>query len=465
MQGLPDFSHSRVAVIGDVMLDRYWQGHAGRISPEAPVPVVKMGFEENRLGGAANVALNLSVLGCQVQLSGLIGQDEAGGTLVREAQRRGIQTDLHVDPHRPTILKLRVLAGQHQVMRVDFEEAFEGSPELLSLPESLDALVLSDYAKGTLAQVDQLIAQAKKQNLPVLVDPKGTDWRKYRGATLLTPNFSEWTAVAGIPADEDQLAAMAQRMIHELDLQAILITRSEKGMSLYQRNQMPVHIATEAKAVADVTGAGDTVVAALAGALGAGQSLEEACRIANTAAGVVVAKVGTSTVTPRELAEARAHEISGVAADVAQLQGWVRSYQAAGETVVFTNGCFDILHAGHVSYLNEAASLGDRLIVAVNSDHSVSELKGPTRPVNHSDQRMAVLAGLSAVDHVIEFDTDTPRELLSALQPDVLVKGGDYKDISEVVGHEIVEGYGGRVQVLGVVAGVSTTRIIEKAQR
>ncbi|MGB0966424.1 MAG: D-glycero-beta-D-manno-heptose 1-phosphate adenylyltransferase, partial [Litorivicinus sp.] len=235
--------------------------------------------------------------------------------------------------------------------------------------------------------------------------------------------------------------------------------------SLYQRSLAPIHIATEAKAVADVTGAGDTVVAALAGALGAGESLENACRLANSAAGVVVAKVGTSTVTPRELAEARAQDIAGVAEDLAQLQHWVRSYQAAGEKVVFTNGCFDILHAGHVAYLNEAASLGDRLIVAVNSDRSVSALKGPTRPVNHADQRMAVLAGLAAVDHVIEFDTDTPRELLTALRPDVLVKGGDYSDVTEVVGHEIVQGYGGQVQVLGVVAGVSTTQIIEKAQR
>ena len=465
MQGLPNFSAARVAVIGDVMLDRYWQGHAGRISPEAPVPVVKMGFEENRLGGAANVALNLAVLGCQVQLGGLVGQDEAGQTLAQEAQRRGIQTQLHIDSERPTILKLRVLAGQHQVMRVDFETPFEGHPSLTTLPSDLDALVLSDYAKGTLAQVDQIIVAARKQNLPVIVDPKGTDWRKYRGATLLTPNFSEWTAVAGQPTDEDHLAAMAQRLIHELDLQGLLITRSEKGMSLYQRSLAPIHIATEAKAVADVTGAGDTVVAALAGALGAGESLENACRLANSAAGVVVAKVGTSTVTPRELAEARAHDIAGVAEDLAQLQHWVRSYQAAGEKVVFTNGCFDILHAGHVAYLNEAASLGDRLIVAVNSDRSVSALKGPTRPVNHADQRMAVLAGLAAVDHVIEFDTDTPRELLTALRPDVLVKGGDYSDVSEVVGHEIVQGYGGQVQVLGVVAGVSTTQIIEKAQR
>jgi len=299
----------------------------------------------------------------------------------------------------------------------------------------------------------------------VVVDPKGTDWRRYAGATLLTPNFSEWVAVAGQPGDEDQLAAAAQRMIYELQLQAILITRSEKGMSLYRRDHAPIHIATEAKAVADVTGAGDTVVATLAGALAAGESMESACRLANSAAGVVVGKVGTSTVTPRELAEARAHEIQGVAADLAELQDWVASYQKAGETVVFTNGCFDILHAGHVSYLNEAASLGDRLIVAVNSDRSVSALKGPTRPVNHADQRMAVLAGLQAVDHVIEFDTDTPRELLSALKPDVLVKGGDYQDVSEVVGHEIVTEYGGRVQVLGVVAGVSTTQIIEKAQR
>ena len=465
MHGLPQFSNTKVAVIGDVMLDRYWQGNASRISPEAPVPVVKMGFEENRLGGAANVALNLSVLGCGVRLSGLIGADEAGQTLQAEANRRGIQTQLQVDESRPTIVKLRVLAGQHQLMRVDFEEQFAGHAALADLEDQPAVVVLSDYAKGTLADVQQIIRAANQASIPVVVDPKGTDWRKYQGATVLTPNFSEWTAVAGSSYDEDQLAASAQRMIHELSLQAVLITRSEKGMSLYRRDQDPIHIATEAKAVADVTGAGDTVVATLAGALAAGESMESACRLANSAAGVVVAKVGTSTVTPRELAEARASDIKGVAADLAQLSDWVQSYQNAGETVVFTNGCFDILHAGHVAYLNEAASLGDRLVVAVNSDRSVSALKGPTRPVNHADQRMAVLAGLQAVDHVIEFDTDTPRELLSALKPDVLVKGGDYQDVSEVVGHEIVTEYGGRVQVLGVVAGVSTTNIIEKAQR
>lgn len=464
MQGLPDYSSARVTVIGDVMLDRYWQGDAGRISPEAPVPVIKMGFEENRLGGAANVALNLAVLGCSVNLHGIVGDDEAGQTLARESQRRGIQTSFVTDPARPTILKLRVMAGQHQVMRVDFEQPFEHDPTLI--PEAAaDVWILSDYAKGTLSEAAELINQARKQGTPVLVDPKGTDWRKYRGATLLTPNFSEWVAVAGQPADEDQLAAQAQRMIHELDLQAVLITRSEKGMSLYQRALDPIHIATEAKAVADVTGAGDSVMAALAGSIAAGESLESACRLANSAAGVVVGKVGTSTVTPRELAQARSQDVQGVASDVSELQSWVRSYQAAGERVVFTNGCFDILHAGHVSYLNEAASLGDRLIVAVNSDRSVSALKGPTRPVNHASQRMAVLAGLQAVDHVIEFDEDTPRDLLSELKPDVLVKGGDYADVSEVVGHEIVEAYGGEVKVLGVVAGVSTTKIIERAQR
>ena len=465
MHGLPDFSQAHVAVIGDVMLDRYWQGQVGRISPEAPVPVVKMGFEENRLGGAANVALNLSVLGCAAQLSGLIGNDEAGRTLTAEVERRGIQANLIVDAQRPTIVKLRVLAGQHQMMRVDFEEPFAGSPELAVLGDDTRAVVLSDYAKGTLSQVETIIEAAKGRSLPVIVDPKGTDWNRYRGATVLTPNFSEWVAVAGQPSDEDDLADRVGAIIESLELTAVLITRSEKGMSLYQRGQSPIHIATEAKAVADVTGAGDTVVAALAGALGCGQSLEASCRLANSAAGVVVAKVGTSTVTPRELAQARSREISGVAANVDELSQWVAAYQQAGERVVFTNGCFDILHAGHVSYLNEAASLGDRLIVAVNSDRSVSALKGPTRPVNHADQRMAVLAGLQAVDHVIEFDTDTPRELLTAIRPDVLVKGGDYADISEVVGHEIVSGYGGQVHVLGVVAGVSTTNIIEKARR
>ncbi|MGB0957289.1 MAG: bifunctional D-glycero-beta-D-manno-heptose-7-phosphate kinase/D-glycero-beta-D-manno-heptose 1-phosphate adenylyltransferase HldE [Litorivicinus sp.] len=465
MHGIPNFSNLNVWVVGDVMLDRYWQGSAQRISPEAPVPVVKMGFEENRLGGAANVALNLSVLGCSAHLAGLIGADEAGRTLRSEAARRGIRTELSEVPAMPTILKLRVLAGHHQVMRVDFEEPFDQPLPVPDWSGQRGTVVLSDYAKGTLRDPQPLILSARENGLPIIVDPKGTDWDRYRGASVLTPNWSEWVAVAGPSADEDAVAAKAASLLETLDLQALLITRSEKGMSLFQRNQAPVHIPTEARAVADVTGAGDTVVAALAAGVAAGLNWEQACRLANTAAGIVVGKVGTSVVSPRELAEAKQQTVPKVASQRAALAEQLSAYQARGERIVFTNGCFDILHAGHVSYLTEAASHGDRLVVAVNSDRSVRALKGLTRPVNHAEQRMAVLAGLAAVDHVIEFDEDTPEALLSLLKPDVLVKGGDYADVSEVVGHEIVESYGGRVQVLGVVAGVSTTNIIEKVQR
>lgn len=465
MHGIPDFTNVQVWVAGDVMLDRYWQGEARRISPEAPVPVVKMGFEENRLGGAANVALNLAVLGCNARLAGWVGDDEAGRTLRHEATRRGIDAQLSTVAGLPTILKLRVLAGNHQVMRVDFEQPFADTIAAPPWTADAGAVVLSDYAKGTLADPRDLITSARTHGLPIIVDPKGTDWARYQGASILTPNWSEWTEVAGVSHDEDALAAQAQQWISTLELSALLITRSEKGMSLYQAGQAPVHIPTEARAVADVTGAGDTVVAALAAGIAAGLDWEAACRLANTAAGIVVGKVGTSVVSPRELADAKQQALPKVAVDREQLARQIADYQARGERIVFTNGCFDILHAGHVSYLTEAASHGDRLVVAVNSDRSVSELKGPTRPVNHAPQRMDVLAGLAAVDHVIEFDESTPEALLGLIKPDVLVKGGDYANVSDVVGHEIVEGYGGRVQVLGVVAGVSTTGIIDKAQR
>lgn len=464
---LPRFADARVLVVGDIMLDRYWHGTTARISPEAPVPVVKVGEIEDRPGGAANVALNLAALGAVVSLAGITGDDEAADVLESRLQAAGVAPRLQRNPQLPTITKLRVISRQQQLIRMDFEET-------LNLPAGVDlvsaaalqqagVLVLSDYAKGTLADPQALIQRAKARQLPVLVDPKGSDFHKYRGATLLTPNLGEFEAVVGHCSSEAELVAKAETLIRDLDLQALLITRGEQGMSLVRLGAPELHLPAQAREVFDVTGAGDTVIATLAAALAAGESLSHAVALANLAASIVVGKLGTATVSAVELQRLLRREQGGDRGvlTVEQLQVLREEARAIGETVVFTNGCFDILHAGHVTYLEQARARGDRLIVAINDDASVTRLKGPGRPINPVDGRMAVLAGLEAVDWVVSFSEDTPENLLRQIQPDVLVKGGDYSR-EQVVGWQIVEAYGGRVDVLGHVEGCSTTAIVER---
>lgn len=459
------FSNARVLVVGDVMLDRYWHGDAGRISPEAPVPVVRVTLDEVRPGGAANVALNLSALGASVILAGLVGDDPDGALLKHTLDNHGVESRLMPVAER-TITKLRVLSQAHQMIRLDFEQTFqaEAAQALAAAADvsGCQALVLSDYAKGTLDPASW-IRHAKAASIPVIVDPKGSDFGKYRGATVVTPNRSEFELVAGPWTHEQDLIDKAQALISEFDWQALLVTRSEQGMTLVMADGAVHHFAATAREVADVTGAGDTVVATLAAGLGQGLSLPESVALANRAAGIVVSKLGTASVSARELAEP--DSASGVFHETADLVNWVHAAQARGERVVMTNGCFDILHAGHVSYLKEAASLGDRLIVAVNDDASVKRLKGPERPLNTLERRMQVLAGLGAVDAVIGFSEDTPVALISALKPDVLAKGGDYKSLDQVVGYETVLAYGGEVRVLGEVANLSTTHLIAKIRQ
>jgi D-beta-D-heptose 7-phosphate kinase/D-beta-D-heptose 1-phosphate adenosyltransferase len=324
---------------------------------------------------------------------------------------------------------------------------------------------LSDYAKGALQDLGPIIAAARAAEVPVLVDPKGTDFARYSGATLLTPNLHEFEAVVGSCASEHELVEKGEALMAELDLGALLVTRSEHGMTLLRPGEEEMHLPARAREVFDVTGAGDTVIAVLAAAVAAGESLPNAVALANTAASIVVAKLGTATVSAPELRRAVQSDQGSERGVVSpeQLQIAIADARSHGEKVVFTNGCFDIIHAGHVGYLEQARQLGDRLIVAVNSDVSVRRLKGKGRPINPQDRRMAVLAGLEAVDWVVCFDDDTPEPLLHALQPDVVVKGGDY-DKKGVVGWEIVEAYGGEVAVLGFLDNVSTTAIVEKIQ-
>jgi D-beta-D-heptose 7-phosphate kinase/D-beta-D-heptose 1-phosphate adenosyltransferase len=460
------FSTSRVLVVGDVMLDRYWHGDAGRISPEAPVPVVRVTHDEARPGGAANVALNLSSLGAEVTCAGLVGHDSDADLLEKTLTNHNV-TPLFTRVEHRTIMKLRVLSQAHQMIRMDFETPFDASnAESLAQSVSLDgmtAVVLSDYAKGSL-EPRLLIQKAHAAKIPVVVDPKGTDFERYRGATLLTPNRAEFEAICGTWANDQELIEKGRKLINELDIDTILVTRSEQGMTLIARDGSVHQFAATAREVADVTGAGDTVIATVAAGLGSGMSMAESAELANRAAGIVVSKLGTATVSGLELQRALSvdHGIFDRAEDAAK---WAEQCRARGERVVMTNGCFDILHAGHVAYLKEAASLGDRLIVAVNSDASVARLKGPERPVNTIERRLQVLAGLGAVDAVIAFEDDTPIPLIDVVRPDILVKGGDYKSIEEVVGYEHVLDYGGDVKVLGEVANLSTSHLIAKIRQ
>ncbi|PLW70816.1 bifunctional D-glycero-beta-D-manno-heptose-7-phosphate kinase/D-glycero-beta-D-manno-heptose 1-phosphate adenylyltransferase HldE [Pseudohalioglobus lutimaris] len=470
---MPRFDQAQVLVLGDIMLDRYWEGGTSRISPEAPVPVVKVEQISDRPGGAGNVALNIAALGAGAQLCGYTGDDEMADSLEDMLAGAGVHCGFTRVPGHPTITKLRVISRHQQLIRLDFEEpglSGAGAPLTDSLTQLLPhcgVLVLSDYAKGALGDPEPLIAAAREAGVPVLVDPKGTDFARYRGATLLTPNFHEFETVVGPCPSEAELVERGEQLMSELSLQALLVTRGEQGMTLLRPGEEELHLPARAREVFDVTGAGDTVIAVLASAIAAGAALPEAVALANIAASIVVGKLGTATVSGPELRRAVQQDQGSErgAVTLEQLQIAVADARSHGEKVVFTNGCFDIIHAGHISYLEEARQQGDRLIVAVNSDDSVRRLKGKGRPINAVERRMAVLAGLEAVDWVVSFADDTPRSLLQALKPDVLVKGGDYVDKEAVVGWEIVEAYGGEVRVLSVVDNLSTTAIVSRIQQ
>lgn len=464
---LADFNTANILVVGDIMLDRYWHGATNRISPEAPVPIVKINSLEERPGGAANVAMNITSLGGQARLIGLTGIDEAATILDQKLTQQKVVCDFIALPSHPTITKLRVLSRNQQLIRLDFEEGFDkvdATPLLERIKQTIaqsNVMVLSDYAKGVLTSVQAMIKLANQAGVMVLVDPKGTDFERYRGATLLTPNMAEFEAVVGVCESEDDIVEKGYQLIEDYDLKALLVTRSEKGMTLLQIGKPIYHLPTQAKEVFDVTGAGDTVIATLAAALSSGCTLEESCFLANAAAGVVVGKLGTSTVSQVEIEDAiraRADNGFGVMSEQ-ELQVAVKKARQRGEKIVMTNGCFDILHAGHVSYLANARKLGDRLIVAVNSDSSVKKLKGESRPINPLMQRMIVLGALDSVDWVVPFEEETPQRLIATILPDVLVKGGDYKP-EEIAGGKEVIAAGGEVSVLNFEDGCSTTNII-----
>lgn len=466
---LPDFSKASVLVIGDVMLDRYWFGDAARISPEAPVPIVKIKQNDERPGGAGNVALNIAALGAQVMLIGISGNDEAGRILKEQLTGAKVQHAIQALDTIPTITKLRIISRHQQLLRLDFEEkfpAFDPSILLESYKKYLaqaNLVILSDYSKGTLACAPELIKLANAAGVPILVDPKGTNFSIYNGANVITPNFKEFEAIMGSCQSEQDIMIKGVELLRRHDINALLLTRGENGMTLIQKDQEEIHLPAHAREVFDVTGAGDTVIGVLGASIAAGASLPHAMSIANLAASLVVSKLGAATISPPELEVALngANAPSAGVVNEEQLALAVAEARLKGKRIVFTNGCFDILHAGHVRYLQQAKQLGDYLIVAINDDDSVKRLKGPGRPINNVEQRMAVLASLGVVDWVTSFADSTPERLLKKLQPEILVKGGDYT-IEQVVGHEIVYAYGGDVRVLGVIKNVSTTSIIDR---
>lgn len=465
---VPDFREGTALVVGDAMLDRYWYGETSRVSPEAPVPIVRVDSDADRPGGAANVAANLAALGVRVVLLSFVGEDTEGDRLEQLLEMAGVESHLERVPDMRTTTKLRIVSHRQQLIRVDFESTVppQSAKSLIektaSLVDDISVVVCSDYGKGALLDVFRLIQWAHSMNHLVVVDPKGVDFRKYRGASLLTPNQSELEGAVGSCGGRSLLEDRGSRLLKELDLQALLVTKGERGMALYRNGEPVVEYPTRAREVYDVTGAGDTVVAVVAAALSVGVELDRAVRIANVAAGLSVAKFGTTVVTRSEIQAAIwAEHGNRVVVDEDELFAFVANARSRGERVIMTNGCFDILHQGHVTYLTQAKTLGDRLIVAVNDDDSVYRLKGRGRPVNTLEHRMAVLAALQCVDWVIPFSEDTPERLICRMRPDILVKGGDYRP-EDIPGYGCVVGKGGEVRVLDYVEGLSTTRIITR---
>lgn len=476
-----NFTGVRVLVVGDVMLDHYIAGQVRRVSPEAPVPVVCARKRWTAPGGAANVARNLARLGLQVSLTGLAGLDDAGEALRRELAAEGIDDRLVYSAARSTTRKTRIIAQGQQLLRLDEEVIAPPRPEesaalrekVFQLLPGCDALVLSDYGKGVLLDdagngglCAPVIIAARQRGIPVLVDPKGGQWRRYAGAQCVTPNSAEFALACGLEMgetpDQREREALAGRLREQYDLERILLTRGAQGMTLFAAGQPPCRIRAAVREVADVSGAGDTVIATLAACVGQGLDWEESARVANTAAGVAVGKMGTAPVSLAELNQALRENVDNPKLyDSAALLEKLEEWRRRNESIVFTNGCFDLLHPGHISLISQCMALGDRLVVGLNSDASVRRLKGPDRPIQNERSRALLLAALQGVDAVILFDEETPLELIRRVRPDVLVKGSDYT-VETVVGADLVRQYGGRVHLARLVDGCSTTSLVRR---
>lgn len=469
---LPHYHSINILLLGDVMLDSYWRGEASRISPEAPVPVVHLEQQEYRAGGAANVAVNLQVLGCKVHLMGIVGLDSAGDQLEQILLDTHIQYHLIRTPDFPTITKTRVLCQNQQLLRLDQEEDFPAdlSHQFLQrfnelLPD-IDAVILSDYGKNTVGDPRIFIQAANQAGVPVFIDPKRSNFSFYSGAEVVTPNIEEFEDAFGKFSSQKELETLAVQALKDYDLGALLVTQGGDGMTLVTRDQEPLHLPTQAQEIYDVTGAGDTVISIFAASVASGKTMKDSAVLANLAASISVKKLGAATVSMTELRNAlRAQGVmTTILLDSAQLENTLRVARERQLRIVMTNGCFDILHAGHIDYLSKAKQMGDRLLVALNDDDSVRRLKGEGRPVNNVMQRAIVLSALSMVDWVVVFSEDTPLTLIEKVKPDVLVKGGDYS-VENIVGAEFVQSYGGEVKVIDYVEGISTTLLLNRISK
>lgn len=468
-------SRLRVLVVGDLMLDEYLWGGTERISPEAPVPIVDLRREELRLGGAGNVINNLCALGCRVHVATVVGEDEDGHRLLQLLKDKDVDVSgVFFASGRKTTRKTRVLADHQQVLRIDRETRTSISLEQQGLllnyfrdaSRTFDLILVADYLKGVVgsALVQELVALGKRLDIPVVVDPKGSDYHKYKGVTAITPNRRELQIAVGQDLSREQdLIIAAHRFREDLALEALVLTRSEEGMSVFGKDGQLDHLKADAREVFDVSGAGDTVLAFLGMGLGSGCDIKAAAELANVAAGIVVGKLGTSVVTPKELRLAVCDQpgSQGKIRSCENLVGILKDHRRHGKTVVFTNGCFDLLHVGHVQYLQKARTLGDVLVLGLNSDQSVRRLKGGSRPLIGQEERAHILAALDCISYVTIFEEDTPLSLIEAVRPDVLVKGGDYSP-EAVVGKDFVESYGGRLELVSFVEGKSTTGILER---
>ncbi|MBF0225407.1 MAG: bifunctional D-glycero-beta-D-manno-heptose-7-phosphate kinase/D-glycero-beta-D-manno-heptose 1-phosphate adenylyltransferase HldE [Desulfobacterales bacterium] len=475
MEFFPDFSNCTVTVIGDIMLDMYIWGEVERISPEAPVPVLKINERTFNLGGSGNVAANLAGLKCKTILIGTVGDDHFAELLKGLASKIGIDNSFVTNPFFPTTTKTRVIAQGQQLIRLDEEETKEFGDEISEkiikqfeeVATQSNAVILSDYGKGVLKgkTASKIIEKCKLMKIPVFIDPKGKIWDKYKGATCITPNLSEFQAIAPL-AKKDNLEIHAKRIIKNLGLEYLIVTKGKDGLSLFGKDFKTVHISAEAKEVFDVSGAGDTVISTLSACYGSGTSIENSAKIANAAAGIVVGKIGTQPIILSELKDNLMNKkitASNKSLTLDQAQEIISSWRNQGKRIVFTNGCFDILHVGHIKLLNSAAEEGDKLIIGLNSDSSIKRLKGSQRPIIPEEERAALLGSIRSVDLVIIFSEDTPLNLIEKIKPDVLVKGGDYT-VETVVGHERVQDYGGKLILVPIVDGVSTTKVIESVK-